>query len=365
MRNKSKRDEKQEFLDEIISSKRVPSRFELMQMYRMEKDKDSCIRWSLAKALVNRYAPESEAMLRRMACDKDGLVRIEAIDSLCIGREEATLPLLRRKMRQADDYLERGYAVLSYFDVWMNRYGYHKESMSRYLKSVEGLYAQEEHLWVLAMYERNRYFAGEKEALQKLKAILLDKGINDYYVLRAVISIMEEMMNIFNKDKIKEILKEFLDREPAGLQGVKAEAEKVLESEAIVGVLFLDNKNTGLSQVLESIGNFRMDDMQILFASAGIMPGAEIESEVVELMKQREGVDLREEQYPKPVMNAHWYDFIVSVGIKICEEDYSFQRIIHMFENTDETMLDMVSAEQMVGKVADYIWDTYSKYLGK
>ena len=136
MRNKSKRDEKQEFLDEIISSKRIPSRFELMQMYRMEKDKDSCIRWSLAEALVNRYTPESEAMLRRMACDKDGLVRIEAIDSLCIGREEATLPLLRRKMRQADDYLERGYAVLSYFDVWLNRYGYRRESMSRYLKSV-------------------------------------------------------------------------------------------------------------------------------------------------------------------------------------------------------------------------------------
>lgn len=28
-----------------------------------------------------------------------------------------------------------------------------------------------------------------------------------------------------------------------------------------------------------------------------------------------------------------------------------------MFENTDETMLDMVSAEQMVEKVAGYVWN--------
>jgi hypothetical protein len=45
------------------------------------------------------------------------------------------------------------------------------------------------------------------------------------------------------------------------------------------------------------------------------------------------------------------------LGIEICEEDYPFQRIIHMFENADENMPDIVSAEQMVGKVVGYIWN--------
>lgn len=90
--------------------------------------------------------------------------------------------------------------------------------MSRYLKDVEGSYTQEDNLWVLAIYERNRYFAGEKDALQNLKEILLDKRINDYYVLCAVISVMEEMMDVFNKDEMREILKDFLDLVPVGIK---------------------------------------------------------------------------------------------------------------------------------------------------
>jgi len=56
-------------------------------------------------------------------------------------------------------------------------------------------------------------------------------------------------------------------------------------------------------------------------------------------------------------VNACWCGFIVPLGIEICEEDYPFQRIIHMFENADENMPDIVSAEQMVGKVVGYIWN--------
>ena len=41
---------KRRFLDEIILSGRIPAKEELVKMYRMEKDKNPVIRWSMAKA---------------------------------------------------------------------------------------------------------------------------------------------------------------------------------------------------------------------------------------------------------------------------------------------------------------------------
>ena len=123
-----------QYLDELYISGRTPNAGELAKMYRMSQDRNPIVRWTLAKALVNRYAPESERVLGNMAEDKNRLVRINAIDSLSTGREEETLKLLKERMKKNHGKMETGYAVSSYFDVYVNRYGYNRESMRGYLE---------------------------------------------------------------------------------------------------------------------------------------------------------------------------------------------------------------------------------------
>lgn len=356
---------KSEFLEEIFDTERIPSGEELKKMYHMEKDRDSLVRADLAKALVNKYTPESETMLRRMACDRDELVRIEALDSLCIGREKASLALLKWKMKKAEERMERGYAASSYFTVWINRYGYHRESMQKYLESVEEIYQQEKDSWVLAHYERNRYKAGEKNALERLTAILMEESKEDSYVGYAAKSCMGEIMNIFNKNEMKNILKEFLPSIPENFRGLQVDTQKLIEKKIYPQVLLLSRENTGLSLLMEYISYYREEgpDLGIALSSAGLEPGEEICAELVRMVKQKDNFDLCRLQYPKPIMHGWWQDFIVPVGIKVRPEDYPFQKVLTLFENVDENELDYERAEKMVWKLVSCLRETYGEVL--
>ena len=347
---------KRRFLDEIILSGRIPAKEELVKMYRMEKDKNPVIRWSMAKALVNRYAPESEKVLRRMACDKNRMVRVEALDSLRIGREEETLWFLKEKMGNASGRMERGYAAGSYFDVWVNCYGYHRESMRKYLESIEEFYKKEDNLWVSVSYERNRYLAGEKDALENLVATLADESIEDYHVRYAVLNILREIKNTFCMDGIKNVLKRYFPDVEAESQVLREGIEEILTKPAIISVLFLDGRNEGSSQFLEGMTRFDEGDFGILYESAGIIPTEKIKAELVNLMKKEKDFDIEEEQYPKPILHVWSYDFLVPVGIKLKPEDYPFQRIVPLFEDVDENMLDVEQAKRMIEELRDYIY---------
>lgn len=337
---------KMRYLEEIILSGRIPDIGELAEMYRMSQDKNPIIRWTLAKALVNRYTAESEEILRNMADDKNRLVRINAIDSLCIGREKETLELLKERMKRNYSKMESGYAVYSYFDVYVNRYGYNRESMRRYLEEVKELYKQEDRAWVSACYEVNRYLAGEKDSLDQLFAFFKEQNKEDYSVQRSTGNAIRGIINIFNKDIVRKKLKE-----------VESESAKRIIKEIEDGkiqpkVLILSEENAGMSQLLEYLGKCEEGEkLDIMFDSAGTRPKEKINEALIKLLEQKEDYDITVYQYPKPVMKMYRYDFIIPVGIKLNVDDYPFQKILPLFEEGKEHVLDLEGAEQMMEKV--------------
>ena len=91
------------------------------------------VRWTAVKILVGWYSIENESLLYRMTYDKAELVCVHAVDSLCIGRTRGSLNRLRDLMED-ERILVRGYAVLSFFDVWVNCFSWNERSMNAYLR---------------------------------------------------------------------------------------------------------------------------------------------------------------------------------------------------------------------------------------
>lgn len=230
-----------QYLDEIRHSGRTPSSEELVKMYRMSQDKSSTIRCALTQALVNRYTPESEKVLRIMADDKNGLVRVNAIDSLGIGREEESVEFLMERMNRKYSKMESGYAALSYFDVYINRYGYNEKSVREYLENVRELYSQEDRSWVIVCYETNRYLAGEADALDQLFTFFKEENGKDSSVQRAAATSIRDRVNIFNKDEIKRRLEEI------GSERAKREVKQIEDEKIMPKILILSEENVGMS----------------------------------------------------------------------------------------------------------------------
>lgn len=338
---------KQKYLDDVIQSENLPEDVDLLKMYRLAGDKNPCIRWSVAKALVRRYVPESETVLRSMTYDKNSLVRINAIDSLGIGRQKETLQRLKELIRNQTGKQESGYAVMSYFDVWVNRYGYNRESMHGYLTDIREFYEKENRSWVLINYERNRYLAGERDAIEKMIDLIKNAGQEETDVFPAVISTINEIMSLSSKENIKNALSMV---SPSILESCP---DKVRIDQYSLQILFLDRDNTGTSQLLEFIGDSL--DTDFVFSSAGLEPGKRINENLSQLIKRKTKTDITGFQYPKPVMHLYWYDFIVPVGQKLNPEDYPFQTIIPVLEEVDENIWDWDQGERMVKDVCSYI----------
>ena len=287
-------------------------------------------------------------MLRSMTYDKNSLVRINAIDSLGIGRQKETLQRLKELIRNQTGKQESGYAVMSYFDVWVNRYGYSRESMHGYLTDIREFYEKENRSWVLINYERNRYLAGERDAIEKMIDLIKNAGQEETDVLPAVISTINEIMSLSSKENIKNALSTV---SPSILETCP---DKVRIDQYSLQILFLDRDNTGTSQLLEFIGESLNTDF--VFSSAGLEPGKRINENLSQLIKRKTETDITGFQYPKPVMHLYWYDFIVPVGQKLNPEDYPFQTIIPVLEDVDENIWDWDQGERMVKDVCSYIY---------
>ena len=114
----------------------------------------------------------------------------------------------------------------------------------------------------------------------------------------------------------------------------------------------IDRENAGVSQILEYLGNTG----EFFLDSAGIEPASEIKKEVREQIWLEENGNLEDFQYPKGIRRVWKYDFIVPMGIRLKPEDYPFQRIIPLFEDVDENMLDAGRAKRMLEELRDFIY---------
>ncbi len=356
MKHRNNFTHKMNYLEGIIESIRVPTSDEQEKLYSMAGERNPVIRRTVAKALMKRHdVPESEKILRKMTYDTNRTVRMEAVHWLFTGRTKETLSRLKELMETSICLRIRTYAITSYFSVWVNMYGYHKKSMKDYLDDVGEFYKNEKDTMPLVSYERNRYMAGEIDALKQMQKVLLGEMPGDireqYYALECLCGVRK----VSNIDQIDEILEEAFSKvcDKHGLAYVIGE---MMEKQPIWPmVLILDRSGAKLSQLLEYL-SLEVEECDMQAYAFGVSPSEEIDGRLVELIQRENGCDIRMEQYPRKIEGLEDYDFIVPIGMRLEPEEYPFQIIVPLFENVDENMLDLDKAREMVIELNNYIY---------
>lgn len=190
-------------LESIEAHKESLSLEDVSILVSFARSKNELIRSWATELLVNRYTEQSEEILYHMTYDRCDIVRINAVDSLCIGKQLKSLQRLE-SLFEDDDYLIRGYAVLSHFDVTVNIYGENYNVDNRYIDLMESLLASDTSAWVKVCIFNNLYLCGCEPGIDKI-ADILDKAVRDgdFEVVWCVLHTLDELVTGGNEAFIK------------------------------------------------------------------------------------------------------------------------------------------------------------------
>lgn len=338
----------------FIEGEEIPDSEELREIQKWAADKNPAVRCMAARVLALRSdMAENERLLRGMTYDRNRWVRKAAVENLIIGRSEESLKRLKILMQKQNNLLTRTYAVSSHFSVWVNIYGYHKDSMERYLKETEELYRKQKENLPLIAYEMGRYRAGKRDSLIKMKQILQGGKQVSREEQEAVVAALDSLRKLSNREEIDAILEETCMKVSDGR--LKENVLNVLKKPVIPMVMVLDRKNSGISQLLEYLAFQDIARWRILVFSFGLEPAEQMDYELRSLLKKEEDCDIEKYQHPQKIWEQEYYDYIVPLGVRLRQEDYSFQKIIPLFENMDENILDAEKAKRMLDELKAYI----------
>lgn len=338
------------FLMDLLNAERMPNPDEWKIVYQCALDNNSLYRSDAVEILGIRCNEMDEELLRKLSQDKaDDLVRVCALQSLQMGREEKTLKCLYERMRTGG-WMVRGYAVCAFFDVWVNRNGYTKDSIRKCWRKAEKLYKKEKDPWVLSAYEEVRYLCGYEDGLEKMKKILCE-GQGNEYVQGITFGQFTYLRNIYNESKINQMIKDSIEY-MRDFPWRQKEAQDFLEEKEIPMVLIIDQENAGLSQILTYLSG--EIENEIWVESAGLKPAEMTKAEVADALKA--GSDtINSFYYPKRVRKIYNYHYLVPLGIRLNPQKYPFHTIIPIFEDVDENILDVGMAEKMLEELRNYI----------
>ncbi len=129
-------------IEELNDKYLILNEKEMKFLRKCLKSRKQDVRWTAAEILVGWYTPENERLLYNLTYDKAELVCVDATDSLCIGRTRRSLSRLRDLMEDKRT-LVRGYAVASFFQVWVNCFSWNERSMKAYLRFAETMESEE------------------------------------------------------------------------------------------------------------------------------------------------------------------------------------------------------------------------------
>ena len=299
------------------------------------------VRWTAVKILVGWYSIENESLLYHMTYDKAELVCVHAVDSLCIGRTRRSLSRLRDLMED-ERILVRGYAVLSFFDVWVNCFSWNERSMNAYLRFAETMESEEEKTWVRLFYEENKILARGKKGFEKLFYIL--EHSSNHYVKASAIQTAKDMRTVFNQEEINAGLEKAIDSLEYEYQ--KEDIKKYIQTKEQVKILLLDQENSGVTQLLEYMGE---EETKMYIRSAGLHPSGKIEKWVLDILMKED--DITRYQCSSPIEELCTYDYLVPVGIHLDEKAYPFQRIYTGYQDFDKKQISREEAKEMICQI--------------
>lgn len=198
------------FLTHLEKTRRRLTARELEQLYTLAFYPDPLIRSDVAALLVDHYEEKSEEVLLRLTYDSDSLVRTDAVDSLCIGRREATLERLIHLIEYDSEYTVRGFAAHSAYDVFVNMFGDSDKTHQVVCGVLEPLLQKERNRWVHVCYFCVLYLSGKYGYLQHLLDCL---DSENYYVRSMVLNAFEDILDERSSRSIEEALQNQLSFE--------------------------------------------------------------------------------------------------------------------------------------------------------
>lgn len=198
--------EKLQFIEKLCDDNNQSIVEKLTILDSLSKDCNAEVRWTLASQLVLFDHPEIEKLLCNMLPDKNSLVRLEALDSLSIGRQPETIEKVKTMLTN-EGKLIRAYAVLTLFDLLLNCYGDNETTFDIYREATAESLRQEHNPRVLLEYYHNQYLMGEGQGLQQLKELYEDAVEKQFYhLIWPLLHTFQEIQNEKNAGDIKEVL---------------------------------------------------------------------------------------------------------------------------------------------------------------
>jgi len=166
---------KHRMLDEMEGAETI-SEEQFSVLTKLAKDRNADIRYRVAEQLSIADAVEAEALLLRLLCDRDDMVRVSASDSIsACGSLEAIEPLKQLVVNDAC-FMARGYAAYSATDIAL-RVGAADAELTAFLKHA---LEEEPDDWVQAFLCAALYRLDQPEYLPRV----LDALNNDSYQTR-------------------------------------------------------------------------------------------------------------------------------------------------------------------------------------
>ena len=174
--------EKRRFIDSLekMDNQSIREIIDIIDL--LANDKNIDVRRILAKQMVIFDCDEVEDILYGMLDDKNRMVRLEAVDSLSVGRHEESIKKVAA-MLVKEGCMIRMYAVTTLFNLITNAYGMNERAFEKYNLIVKSSFQAEKNQRVLLAYYQNEYYIQPKKGILLLKKIYTDILDNEKYDL--------------------------------------------------------------------------------------------------------------------------------------------------------------------------------------
>ena len=165
--------EKRRFIDSLekMDNQSIREIIDIIDLLASDKNID--VRRILAKQMVIFDCDEVEDILYGMLDDKNRMVRLEAVDSLSVGRHEESIKKVAA-MLVKEGCMIRMYAVTTLFNLITNAYGMNERAFEKYNLIVKSSFQAEKNQRVLLAYYQNEYYMQPKKGILLLKKIYTD-----------------------------------------------------------------------------------------------------------------------------------------------------------------------------------------------
>lgn len=205
MRWKNKK-QKLQYIEKICEDNDQAIKQKLPVLLELSQDKNPEVRGMLAENLVLFDCEETEEILYNMLSDQNLMVRLEAVDSIGVGRSRKSIEKVAT-MLSGQWSLIRMYAVLSLFDLLTNAFGANEEAFNQYREIKEKHFSMENNPRVLLAYYRNEYYMDHKTGLSLLENFYTDAMDQERYdLIWTVLHVLEEIKNEENQTELQRII---------------------------------------------------------------------------------------------------------------------------------------------------------------